>query len=195
MRSIRVNNLITCALSFGVLTGSVSAMTLPSRLPAFTKSGDAVDPGFDQWMTQYIDVTPVSEMNNAQVMLWVAGKEPVIRALALIEHKSRAQDALKLNLTSAQTEAAAVSEKEFTAAYTKTISDMPRIIGDELAKKPGDRSAALGDLFLAWKSIDPALSSKDDMERKVFADLGRASCSAAHEKALTQIERGTVARF
>ncbi len=168
------------------------AVTLPSRLPSFAKSGDTLDPGLEAWIKTHIEVMPVSEMNSAQILLWITGKDPVTRALIILESKNLKKPVLATELTKEQIESLAKSDQELSSLSTATRAELPKLFAEQLEKKPSERHPALGDLFLAWKAVDTAASGKDDLESKIFSDAPIASC-AAKSRAIKELGRDKIA--
>lgn len=182
-------------LSFGLST-IVSAVTLPSRMPSFARTADTVDPGLDKWIKENIDLMPVSEMNSAQVLLWIGGKDPITRAYIALESRISAKLAdKKIRPSQAQgSQTAAASDKELQALYKKTLEEVPQLIKSELGKDADSRHLLLPPLFLTWKSIDSDAAEKSGLETKVFSATAIASC-AAKAKAIDDIDRSSLSKM
>ncbi len=174
-----------------VIQTSAFGITLPSRLPSFARSGDALDPGLEAWIKVHIDVMPVSEMNSAQVLLWIAGREPVARALVILESKFIKKPLLSPEMDKDQAANLQKSDKQLAELYSSTLAEMPKLMTEQLQKKPLERSPVLGDLYLAWKSADATAAEKSGLEAKVFADVPVASC-AAKTKSIKELTRERV---
>ncbi len=188
MPEINTKSLLRRAIFGLAISTSAMGVTLPSRLPSFAKSGDAIDPGLEAWIKTHIEVVPVSEMNSSQVLLWITGRDPVARALIILDSKTIKKPLLTSELGKERITSLQKSDKELSDLYAATLAQLPKIISDELEKKPSDRSLMLGDLFLAWESADTDASRKSGLETKIFADVPAAAC-AAKTKAIKGITR------
>jgi len=150
------------------------AVTLPSRMPAFSKNSEAIDPGLDKWIKDNIEVTPIGELTSEQILQRIEGKDPVIRALMLLEY----QEAVKSKAKSAKRDKKSLKfDKDFAVAYEKTLKEIPNVINSELDKSDGKSGPALQQLFLAWRALDKS-ATNPQLEAKIFPIDGAPTCAA-----------------
>ena len=188
MLLIRSNILTQIMISMFIVSEPLYAITLPSRLPSLQRAGESMDPGLEAWFKSNIELMPVSEMNAPQIMIWIADKDPVTRALILIDSAKNKRPAGAVNETGAGIEALATAKREKDAALQETLTDVPGIIDAELKKPLLERNPMLADLYLAWKSMVGSSVSKNSLDKEVFADESKVSCASKSQaiKAVTR---------
>jgi soluble lytic murein transglycosylase-like protein len=154
-----------------------SGVTLPSRLSSFSRSGENLDPGLEAWAKKNIDVVAVSDMNPAQVLLWIADKDAVVRALIILDSHQNKKQIFNGDLTEEQVKLAEKAETDLAELHKKTLKSLPEILSSELQKKAEDRSVMLADLFLAWKAAEPSQAIASGFEPKIFSEAPIQSCA------------------
>lgn len=196
MRFLPSYSIISAGLVSLGLSTIVSAVTLPSRMPSFARTADTMDPGLDKWIKENIDLMPVSEMNSAQVLLWIGGKDPITRAYIVLESRISAKTAdKKIRPSKSQgSQKTAASDKELQAVYKKTLEEVPMLIESELDKSEDYRHLLLTSLFMTWKSIDSVSAKKSGLEAMVFSVTPNASC-ATKAKAIDEVDRNALSKM
>jgi soluble lytic murein transglycosylase-like protein len=170
----------------------VEAVTLPSRMPAFAKNYDAVDPGLARWMTDHIDVVSLSELNSQQVLERMAGKDPVERAIILLELRGLASSSARRRLGSSKNDSK--FDKQLRAEYEKALKEVQQILAQGLEKSGASTISLLQQLFMEWRSIDKEAAASSGFEAKLFTNEYVSTC-AAKNLAIDGISRDNLAKL
>jgi tetratricopeptide (TPR) repeat protein len=173
------------ALALCTVINPAVAVTLPSRMPAFAKSYDAVDAGFASWMNQYVNQPSIDELTSKELIKWLSGKEPAERALILLELRGRA----KVRRASYHQ-----YDQKLKSEYEKTLKNLPKIFSKSLESTSGTSSVVLQQLFLEWQSRDKKAADSSGFEPKVFDGKLVATC-AAKSRDQQLITRDAVAKM
>jgi tetratricopeptide (TPR) repeat protein len=152
------------------------AVTLPSRMPAFAKNYDAVDPGLAKWMADHIDVLSLSELTSQQVLERISSKDQVERAIVLLELRGAVSASARRRQTQSKNDGK--FDKQLRSDYEKALKDVPQIIASNLEKNGALAGPLLQQLFLEWKSIDKEVALSSGFESKLFVEQHNSSCAA-----------------
>jgi hypothetical protein len=177
------------------LTNSVSsAATLPSRLPFSPQPKETIDPALEKWMREYAELIPVSEMTADQVLVWITDKDPVAKALIILESKDSQEAVLKQKNENKSLADSKLGNNELEKLRTKTIVEIPKIIRTELDKSHTDRSPLLASLFLEWLPLSADSKLAETLAEEVFKQEPINSCSAK-SRAISLLTKEKVANL
>ncbi len=165
------------------------AVTLPSRMPAFIKNSEAIDPGLEAWIKTHADVKPVSELTSQEVLQRVADKNQVTRALILLEYEeTRLAKSKPFNKSKSK------YDKELDDAIAKLRARLPELISKEIEKTNPENMYLLQHLFVTWRDIDEDAADKSELGGKIFQNGQPLNC-AVKSWALDSVSKERVSKM
>lgn len=171
---------VVIATSLLVTISSTPAMaaTVPSGLPFSGKPKEAIDPELEKWLRDYAELIPVKEMTSEQVLVWITDKDPIARALIVLESRDlKADDSLSLR-SEKYNDRSKTGSENLESLRNKTLSDLPKIIKSELQKPAADRSPLLANLYLEAIAISGDRQDVIDAADDIFKNEPLNSCSS-----------------
>jgi tetratricopeptide (TPR) repeat protein len=154
------------------------AATLPSRMPFSGKPKDTVDPELESWMRAHSDLIPVAEMTSDQVLVWVTDKDPVAKALIVLESGGSSVAGVTKQIQGKSVVSSTAGNAALDSLRAQTIKDVPKIIKNELSKPASDRSPMLADLYLEWLPLSGAQDESGEFAERIFKEEPVNSCSS-----------------
>jgi len=148
------------------------AVTLPSRMPAFVKNSEAIDPGLEAWIKTHAAIKPLSELTSQEVLQRVADKDAVTRALILLEYDER-----RTARGRASNKSKTKYDKELDETIAKLRGRLPELISKELEKSSSDNLYLLQHLFMTWRDIDKDSAEKSELGSKIFQSGQTLNCA------------------
>ena len=178
MSSRKISLATKILLTTVLASDNALAVTLPSRLPAFSNSRGTIDLDLEKWLQRNAEVMPVSEMNQDQIMLWISDKDPVARALIILQSKYSKPSDSQSDRKHSESAVQSTAKSDLEKLRSETTANVPSIIKKELTKSPAERSPLVADLYLAWDALTPSSVESEALEQSVFSQEPQTSCAA-----------------